>query len=96
MPEDVAARNFRTPSTNLLIDDRRLDFQATSLEELREAGKRRAEMDALIGGGKTTVLVSSTINFVQARQYELITSGKVSTKMDIFQDEDEALGWLLA
>lgn len=96
MLEDVAARNFWIPSMNLLIDDRHLDFQSTSLEELREAGKRRAELDVLIGAGKTAVLVSSTIDFVRARQYELITSGKILAKIDIFKDEEEALSWLLA
>lgn len=96
MLEDVAARDFWKPGMNLLIDDRNLDFQSTSLEELREAGRRRAKMDALIGAGKTAVLVSRLFDFGRARQYELITSGKVSTKMDVFKDADKAIRWLLA
>lgn len=96
MLEDVAGRDFWKPGMNLLIDDRALDFKSTSLEELREAGRRRAEMDKLIGGGKTAVLVASLTDFARARQFELITSGKVSTKMDIFKSEDDALSWLLA
>lgn len=96
MLEDVAAREFWKPGMNLLIDDRNLDFKSTNLEEFREAGKRRAEMDTLIGGGRTAVLVSSLTDFARARQYELITSGKVSSKMDVFKDEDDAIKWLLA
>lgn len=96
MLKDVASREFWTPGMNLLIDDRNLEFPSLSLEELREAGRRRAELDALIGAGRTAVLVSSLVNFGRARQFQLITSGKVSTKMDIFKDENEAIEWLLA
>jgi hypothetical protein len=36
------------------------------------------------------------VNFGRARQFQLITSGEVTTKMEVFKDEDEALSWLLA
>lgn len=94
--KDVVTRDFWTPGMNLLIDDSELDFSRTSLEQLREAGLKRIEFDALIGNGKTAVLVNSLINFGRARQFELITTGKISTKMEIFKDEDEAVRWLLA
>lgn len=96
MLKDVAAHESWKPGMNLLIDDRKLDFQSTSLEELREAGRRRVELDPLIGGGKTAVLVDSLADFARVRQFQLITNGKVSTKIDIFKKEAEALTWLLA
>ncbi|HEX8251162.1 MAG TPA: hypothetical protein VF599_23510 [Pyrinomonadaceae bacterium] len=95
MLEDVASRDFWTPGMNWLLDNSELDFSRTSLEQLREAGRKRIEFDALIGSGKTAVLVNSLINFGRARQFELITTGKVSAKIDIFKDEDEAVRWLL-
>jgi hypothetical protein len=67
MLKDVAACNFWKSDMNLLIDDRELNFQSTSLEELREAGSRRAELDALIGNGKTAVLTASLTDFARAR-----------------------------
>lgn len=94
MLKDVAARDFWTPGMNLLVDDRRLNFQSTNLEELREAGKRRAELDTLIGG-KTAVLTASLTDFARASQFELITEQKISGKINIFRDEDKALRWLL-
>lgn len=94
--EDIVSRDFWKPGMNVLIDDSRLDLHQTTLEELRKAGLKRIELDVLIGGGKTAVLVSSLTDFARARQFELITSGKVSAKIDIFKDEDEAIRWLLA
>lgn len=96
MLEDVAARDFWKPGMNLLIDASELDFSRTNLEQLREASIKRIELDDLIGDGKTAVLVNSLVNFGRARQFQLITSGKISAKMDVFKDEDKALEWLLA
>jgi hypothetical protein len=96
MLEDVVAREFWKPGMNLLVDDSELDFSRTSLEQLREAGQKRIEFDALIGNGKTAVLVNSLVNFGRARQFELITTGKVSAKIDVFKTEAEAVRWLLA
>jgi hypothetical protein len=96
MLEDVVNRDFWKPGMNLLIDDSRLDFHQTSLEQLREAGLKRLRFDPLIGGGKTAVIVDSLADFARVRQYELITSGKVAAKIDIFKDEDKAVLWLLA
>jgi hypothetical protein len=96
MLEDVASREFFKPGMNLLIDDTSLDFRQTNLEQLRTAGSKRIELDALIGSGKTAVLVSSVTDLARARQFQLMTSGKISGKMDIFKNEDKALRWLLA
>lgn len=96
MLEDVASREFFKAGMNLLIDDTSLDFSQTNLEQLRTAGNKRIELDALIGNGKTAVLVSSVTDLARARQFQLMTSGKISGKMDIFKNEDKALRWLLA
>jgi hypothetical protein len=91
MLKDVATRDFWTPGMNLLIDDSNLDFSQTSLEQLREAGRKRIELNALIGSSKTAVLGGSLADFARARQFELITNGKVSAKIDIFNNEDKAI-----
>ena len=96
MLEDVVTRDFWKLGKNLLIDASELDLSDTGLEQLRAAGLKRTGFDALIGGGKTAVWVNSLISFGRARQFQLITSGKVSAKIDIFQDEDKAVRWLLA
>jgi hypothetical protein len=52
-------------------------------------------MNPLFGGGKTAVLVSCLFDVGRTRQNELITSGKISTKMEIFKNEGKVLSWLL-
>jgi hypothetical protein len=96
MLDDIASRAFFEPGMNLLIDDTALDLRQTNLEQLRAAGRKRIELDALIGDGKTAVLVGSLTDLARARQFQLMTSGKVSGKMDVFKDEDKAVEWLLA
>jgi hypothetical protein len=81
---------------NLLIDDTGLDFRQTNLEQPRGAGRKRIELDALIGDGKTAVLVGSLTDLAWVRQFQLMTSGKISGKMDVFKNQDKAFEWLLA
>jgi hypothetical protein len=96
MLEDLVSRDFWTPGTNILLDELALDYRGTTLEQLREAAARRVRMDALIGGGKVAALMKSIPDFVRARQYELITDGKISARIRVFRDEAEAIKWLLA
>lgn len=95
MLEDITSRDFWKPGTNILLDESNLNYQGTTLEQLREAAARRVLMDARIGDGKTAAVMSTITDFVRARQYELITDGKVSAKIKIFRNEQEALKWLL-
>ncbi|HEX8250946.1 MAG TPA: hypothetical protein VF599_22420 [Pyrinomonadaceae bacterium] len=96
MLEDVVTRDFWTPGINLLLDESNLDYRGITLEQLREAAARRVSFDARIGSSKTAVVLNSLTDFARARQYELITSGKISAKIEIFRQADKALEWLLA
>jgi hypothetical protein len=96
MLEDLVSRHFWQPGMNWLLDESGLNYQGITLEQLREAAARRVEMDASLGAGKTAVVMGTLTDFARARQYELITSGKVSAKIDIFKNENAALNWLLA
>lgn len=96
MLEEVVTRDFWKPGMNWLLNESNLTYRGTSLEQLREAAALRVKMDARIGAGKTAVVMGTLTDFARARQYELITSGKISAKIDIFKDEDKAIRWLLA
>jgi hypothetical protein len=96
MLEDIATHDFWKPGMNWLLDESNLSYHGSTLEQLREAGARRVKMDDLIGRGKTAVVMNTLSDFMRARQYELITSGKVSAKIEIFKDEEKAVNWLLA
>jgi|SRR5215213_2631711 len=95
MLKDVVTRDFWQPGMNLLINALELDFSDTRLEQLRAVSLKRIELDALIGNGKTAIVMSSITDFARGRQYELIMSGKVAAKIDVFKNEDKALEWLL-
>ena len=95
MLEDILNRDFWRSDMNLLIDDSSLNFSRITLEVLREAAAMRIEMDARLGGNKTAILVNSLVNFGRVRQFELITGSKISAEIRVFQDENEAIGWLI-
>jgi len=95
MLEDVVARDFWKLGMNLLINASELDFSDTRLEQLRAVSLKRIELDTLIGNGKTAIVMNSMTDFARGRQYELIMSGKVAAKIDVFKNEDKALEWLL-
>lgn len=96
MLEDLVTRDFWKPGMNCLLNESNITYHGTTLEQLREAGERRIKLDAAIGRSKTAVVMSTLTDYARARQYELITSGKVSAKIEIFKDEAAALKWLLA
>lgn len=96
MIDDIVSRDFWTPGMSALFDNRKLEYGATTVQLMKEAGANHLEYDARIGDGKAALLMKSTPDFMRGRQYEIITQGKVSAKVGIFQEETEALEWLLA
>jgi hypothetical protein len=96
MLEDLTSRDFWKPGMNCLFQESNLTYHGITLEQLREAAAKRIKMDASIGAGKTAVVMGTMTNFARGRQYELITSGKISAKIEVFKDEEKAVSWLLA
>jgi hypothetical protein len=95
MTEDILSQKFWKPGTNVLFDHRNLNFGVTSVQLMKEIGSTHIENDALIGSGKAAVLMKSVPDFARGRQFEIITEGKISAKLQIFMDEKKALAWLL-
>lgn len=94
MIEDIVSRDFWRPGTDVLFDHRKLDFGVTDINLIREASGNHIKNDDKIGDGKAAILMKSLPDFARGRQFELLTEAKVSAKMRIFKDEDEALSWL--
>lgn len=94
MIDDIVSRDFWQRGMGALFDNRKLEFGATTVQLMKEAGANHLEYDARIGDGKAALLMKSTPDFMRGRQYEIITEGKVSAKVGIFKDENEALKWL--
>jgi hypothetical protein len=94
MIEDIVTRPGWRPGTDVLFDNRALDFGAADLRAMYEASDNHLRNDQRIGGGKAAILVSSLSDFGRGRQFEQLTEGRASATMHVFLDEAEARDWL--
>ncbi|HEX8248904.1 MAG TPA: hypothetical protein VF599_12070 [Pyrinomonadaceae bacterium] len=86
MIDDIVSREFWKQGMSALFDNRKLEYGATTAQLMKGAGANHLEYNARIGDGKAVLLMKSTPDFMRGRQYEIITEGKVSAKVGIFQD----------
>ena len=93
--EDLLSRKFWQPGLPILIDHRKLDFGSTNISMLQQPAIFHQKNDARIGRGRIAVLMKSLSDFGRGRQFELLTKGKISAKLEIFLEEEKALNWLL-
>ena len=96
MMEDVITRNYWRTGMNILCDFRKLEFDADSLATIREVSINRQKKERQIGNGKSAMLMKSLADYARGRQYQLLTEPKVSARLQVFTNEEEALKWLLA
>lgn len=94
MLTDVVSQNHWKPGMNILLDDRKVAFQKTNLEMVRKVSKDFTNFEKKLGRGKTAILMGSLSDFARGRQFEMLTDDKVSTKIQVFMDEKNALSWL--
>ncbi len=96
MMEDIITRSYWRAGMNILCDFRKLEFDADSLVAIREVSVNRQKKEAQIGDGKSALLMKSLADYARGRQYQLLTEPKVSARLQVFTNEEEALKWLLA
>ncbi len=96
MLEEILSHKMWRPGMDSLYDSRELDFAQTSYEIMSKAADFHAANDARYGDGKLAGVVKSGVDFGSARQFESLTSGKISAKIQIFSDMDEAKRWLFS
>jgi hypothetical protein len=94
MVEDILARPFWVPGTDVLFDHRELDFGNIGFAEMTAARSTHASHDEQIGNGKSAMLVRSQRDFGLSRQFELLSEEFVAAKLRVFLDEAEARAWL--
>ncbi|HEY0050067.1 MAG TPA: hypothetical protein VGB68_12310 [Pyrinomonadaceae bacterium] len=93
--EDLLSRQFWQPGLPILIDHRKLDFGNTNIPIIQQVGSFHQKNDARIGQGRIAVIMKSLSDFGRGRQFELITKGKISARVEIFLEEEKAINWLL-
>lgn len=96
MMKDTLSADFWKPDTPVLLDNRKLDYSETDLEDLKKSSHDMLVNNELIGNAKIAFLISSIGDYKVVRQFELITEEDVSAWMHVFMDENQALRWLLA
>jgi hypothetical protein len=94
MIEDIVSHPGWRSGTNVLFDDRALDFSEADLRTMYEAGANHLRNDERIGSGKAAILMRSVSDYGRGRQFELLTADRVSATMAVFLDEAEAREWL--
>lgn len=94
MIEDIISRDFWRPGTDVIFDNRNLEFGSTDLSVIKGLFSNHESNDERIGNGKAAMLMKSLADFGRARQLELISEGRVSAQLRVFLDEKEAVKWL--
>lgn len=94
MKEDFLLQDYWKPGMNILIDYRKTVFSNINLDILRKIGGFHESKNKQIGNGRMAFLMKSPRDFGFARQYEMITEGRVLSNVRVFLDEDECLQWL--
>lgn len=95
MIEDIVSRGFWKPGMDVFFDNRQLHFVNTDIETMRNASGNHQRNNKRIGDGKTAILMKSLTDFGRGRQFELLSTGKISAKLKIFLEEENALEWLI-
>ena len=95
MVEDIVSHDFWQPGMNTLFDHTKLTFGKTDIPIMREAGENHVNSDPRIGDGKAAILVKSIADYGRSRQFQLLTDGRISAKLHIFMDENDAIKWLV-
>ena len=83
------------PGTGILFDNREADLKHLTNDDLQRITRHHAATDDLWGTGRAAFLMNPGLGFGLARQYELSSEERVGQEMMVFDDEDEALAWLV-
>lgn len=94
MIEDITSQKFWKPDMDTFFDNRKLEFNETTIELMKKVSENHKSHEKQIGGGKAAILMKSLEDYLRGRQFELLTSHQASAKMNIFMDEADAIKWL--
>ncbi len=79
---------------NVLFDDRKVEFNETTVELVKKVSEDYSAREKQIGNGKAAILMKSLTDYARGRQFELLTEKRVSSELNVFTDEDKAVNWL--
>src|SRR5689334_20584783 len=83
-----------TPGASILFDNRLIDYRNVNYEVMSQSSSNLANNEAQIGNSKIGYLVDSSLGYGISRQFQLLAEGKISTKIEVFKEEEKAVGWI--
>ena len=95
MVRDVLSRGDWKPGMKTLFDHRALDLSASSYTTMSSAAGVHIAHEADIGNSRTAIVVANQVAMGRVRQFMGITGVRVSARIWVFYDYDEARTWLL-
>lgn len=95
MIEDIVSQKFWCPGMPILFDGRAVYLGNTDFNTVMQASRNQILYDEQLGNGKNALLMKSAADFGIGRQYEMITEEKISAKIHVFLDEQQAIRWLI-
>lgn len=94
MVSDIVSQPEWRPGTDVLFDNRALDWGDADFEAMFRAVQTHRAFEVQIGDGKAAMLMGSTISFANARQFELLLGDQTAARLYVTRDEAEAIAWL--
>lgn len=91
---EIFSHKLWRPNSSILIDNRRVDFRNVNYLTMSQASSNLANNSHQIGSGRIAYLTGSQLEYGVSRQFQILAQDKVSTKIEIFKYEDEALKWI--
>jgi hypothetical protein len=94
MIEDIVARPYWRPGTDVLFDHRRMDLSRVGYAAMEQASESHVRYGERIGDGRAAIVVRSAVDYGSARQFEMLTEHQAHARLRVFLDAGEAEDWI--
>ena len=95
MRDELVSHPKWQPGLRILVDHRKTDFTGVTTENLRIVGERHSAYNSYFDGTRMAFLMKAGRDFGLARQFALMNESYMCAKIMTFDDEQEAIYWLL-
>lgn len=92
--DDIVAHAQWRPGLNVLLDHRRLDIDAITVEDIDRISAHFQKIGPQLGDGRIALVMGRDIDFGIARAWELVTRKYVDMAIGVFRSIEEARTWL--
>lgn len=91
----LVTASFWQPGMKVLFDNRYFDFGDVRLADFRRASDDYGKLSPQLGRSKIALLMKSRLDYGFGRQFQMVSEEKGESDINVFDDEQQALEWLL-